>query len=94
MIRILARMTVREDAEAAFMTMGKELVEKSRQEKGNLSYSLNRSLDDPTVFVFVEVWADQAAQDSHNATEHFTTILPKLVELTTQCGPVELYAEI
>ena len=29
----------------------------------------------------MEFWKDQAAIDFHNATEHFTTLLPKLAEL-------------
>ena len=37
---------------------------------------------------------DQTAIDNHNKTAHFTEILPKLAELTTEPQPVDLFTEV
>lgn len=94
MIKIVAKMVVREDAIGQFHELAKELVEKSRAEEGSISYSLNQSTADPKLHAFIEIWKDQAAIDAHNQTEHFTTILPKLAELTTEPQPVDLFTEV
>ena len=94
MIKIFAEMTVKAECLATFKSLARELVEKSAAEEGNVSYSLNESLADPCVLAFIEIWKDQAAIDSHNATEHFTSILPKLQELCAGGEPVKLFKEV
>ena len=94
MIKIVAKMVVREDAIGQFHELARELVEKSRAEEGNISYSLNQSTADQKLHAFIDIWKDQAAIDAHNQTEHFTTILPKLAELTTEPQPVDLFTEV
>jgi quinol monooxygenase YgiN len=51
-----------------------ELRDASRAEAGCISFEVSRSLEDDTVFVLYEEWEDQAALDSHYATEHFTRL--------------------
>ena len=85
---------VREECVETFQALARELVEKSRAEAGNVSYSLNQSTADPRLHCFLEVWKDQAAIDAHNATDHFTGILPKLAELTGEPQPVDLFTEV
>lgn len=94
MIKIVARMKVAEGKVPEFLSLAGELVEKSRAEEGNVSYSLNRSNEDAQVFAFLECWKDQTAIDTHNGTDHFTGILPKLGALCAEAQPVELYTEI
>ena len=93
MIKLVARRRIRPECVEAFQRLAAELVEKSRAEAGNLSYTLNRSLDDPMLFCFLESWRDQAAIDFHNASEHFTRIVPQFAALTEQQLPLERYAE-
>lgn len=81
MIKIIATMPVKAAKVEEFKAIARELVAKSAAEEGNISYSLNVSQADPNRFAVVEFWKDQAAIDFHNATEHFTTLLPKLAEL-------------
>lgn len=91
MIKIVAKMPVKADQVENFKAIARELVEKSAAEEGNISYSLNVSKADPNCLVFIEFWKDQAAIDSHNSTEHFTTILPKLAELCSSEPEIELF---
>ena len=94
MLKIVAKMVVREDAVGEFQSLAKEIVEKSRAEAGNVSYSLNQSTADPKVHTFIEVWKDQAAIDTHNATPHFTGIFPKLAALTEGDPAVDVFTEV
>ena len=94
MIKIVARRVVKEENIAAYEALARELAEKSQAEEGCLSYTLNRSLSDPRVHAMLEVWKDQAAIDAHNASEHFTRIVPQLGALVEQADPVDLYEEV
>ena len=94
MIKIVARLLVKEDKVEEFKAAAKELVEKSRAEEGNVFYSLNVSTANPRLLAFIECWKDQAAIDVHNATEHFTTILPKLGGMCEEGQPVEMFTEV
>jgi quinol monooxygenase YgiN len=46
-------------------------------EPGNNFYSCHRT-DDPTVYIVMEQYADQAAVDAHRASDHFREIGGKL----------------
>ena len=94
MIKIVAKMLVKADRVEEFKDTAKELVEKSRAEEANIFYSLNVSMSNPRLLAFIECWKDQEAIDIHNATEHFTGILPKLGEMCEEGQPVELFTEV
>ena len=94
MIKIVAKMKVKPECIDAFKAAAEELVKKSRAEAGNVFYSLNQSLSDPTILAFIECWKDQEAINIHNATEHFTTTLPNLGEMMIPGQPVDLFTEI
>ena len=94
MIKIVAKNYVKPECVQAFKDTAKELIEKSRAEEGNIFYTLNVSVNDPNTLVFIENWKDQAAIESHNKSEHFTGIVPKLGQFCTREGEVELFVEI
>ena len=94
MIKIVARCIVRPECIQQYQALARELVEKSQAEAGNISYTLNQSTGDPRVHCFLEIWKDQAAIDFHNATEHFTRIVPQLRPMRESSDPVELFTEV
>ena len=95
MIKIVAKMHVKEGEVENFKAMTTDLIAKSRAEDGNGGhYSLNVSLADPQTLCFIEFWKDQAAIDAHNATEHFTGTFPELAKLCDQDPVVELFEEV
>ncbi len=51
------------------------LIQPSRAEAGCLSYDMHIDLKEPEVFMFYEVWRDQAAFDMHMQTEHLLNVL-------------------
>nr|WP_207734326.1 putative quinol monooxygenase [Anaerotruncus rubiinfantis] len=78
---IVSKNCVLEGRKAEYLKLARELQEKSQAEDGNLEYLLYEDTRDENVLTFIEKWRDQAAIDRHNASEHFTRIVPQLGEL-------------
>lgn len=93
MIKIVARNPVSSENKSKFIETAKELIEKSRKEKGCISYNLYESVDGKYL-TFIEEWKDEKAIESHNNSEHFKAIVPKLGELTSGDKDVILYKEV
>lgn len=92
MITIVAKSVIPVDKIELFKETASKLVQESRKEAGNISYSLYQDINSPEVLSFIEVWKDQAAIDAHNRSEHFTAIVPRLGELRIS-SEVRLYKE-
>lgn len=60
------------------------LVEPTRQEPGNLEYSLFQLRQTPHVFYVRETWRDQAALEHHVSLPHFQTFLLQMDELLAE----------
>ncbi len=80
MIHILARITAKpgstEQVHAALL----DLVSQTRREPGCKLYTLFQRDDEPTVFMTVEQWLDQASADAHMRTAHLAAAM-------AQAGP-------
>ena len=94
MIHILAQFSVKEDKVPEFIELCKELVKESRQEEGCISYNLQQNREKDNHFVFVEHWKSEKAIEIHNATKHFTKIVPMLVELCEKAPTIETFNNI
>ena len=93
MIKIVARTLVKEGMEESYKSAAKELVACSAAEEGNIMYTLNQDISNPRSFAMIEIWKDQDAIKEHNASKHFTTIVPKLGEMAEE-QDVTLYKEV
>lgn len=94
MIRIVATFHVRPEAVEDFRTTAAALVSASRAEEGNVSYDLCVAREDPCSFAIIEAWRDEEAVAVHNAAEHFISLVPRLVALSSQEPSVIQYAEV
>ena len=94
MIKIVAKNYVKPECADAFIDAAKPLIKGSREEAGNIFYTLNRSKKEQNTFAFIECWRDQQAIAFHNQTEHFTSIVPILAEFCEKPGEVELFDEV
>lgn len=54
----------------AFEALFRAYVEPSRREPGCIEYHMLRDAEDPTLFIFFEVWASKADLDVHSALPH------------------------
>lgn len=83
MIRLNAFFEVKDNANAdEAKTLGAELVNKSREDNGNVSYDLFLSATRPLVMMFCETWENEEVLKAHMASAHFTDLVPKIEALT------------
>jgi quinol monooxygenase YgiN len=69
MITVIAKLKVHTDGEAAFRQAAEKMIAHvTANEPGTVTYVLHRSTSDPTVFVFYEAYADQAAFAAHGSS--------------------------
>lgn len=94
MIRIVAVFNVTPGSVEEFVETAQPLVSASRAEGGNITYELLRSREEPTRLAFLETWEDDAAITAHNASQHYTTVVPRLLALTEGEPEVTHYAEV
>lgn len=94
MIRVIARTLVREECIETYCALAKEMVAQTQKESGNVSYTLNRSAENPRLFAMIEVWESRAALDAHMATEHFRRLVPQMADFAEEKYPLELYTEV
>lgn len=70
MHHVLARITVKPESADAAKAILIDLVSKSREEAGCVSYDLYRQVDAPHIFQTVEQWRAKADADAHMSTPH------------------------
>lgn len=94
MITIVAKKEIKEGCVEAFLALARELVEASGKEEGCLEYHLYQAIGNPRSLTFIEKWADKAAIEAHNSSEHFTRIVPMFRELEAAPTEVALYKRV
>ena len=94
MIHIVAKNSVMKEQVETFKVLAKELILKSKEEKGCIAYDLYEDMNNPTVLTFIEIWADEKAIEAHNQSEHFKKIVPKLGKLVDGKKDVRLYKKV
>ena len=71
-----------------------ELIDRTREEKGNISYTLYADKDHPGEHVLIEEWEDSESLEAHFKTEHFTTIVPMIQKLQSAPSVVNVYSKV
>jgi quinol monooxygenase YgiN len=80
MIGIVATLKIKPGMEKDFEAVAKELVAKVRaSEPGCALYALHHG-EQPSTYVFMERYVDQAAVDAHRATDYFKALGRKMGE--------------
>lgn len=70
----------------------KELVEKSLKDNGNVAYDYFVSGTRDEVMMICETWQNEEVLKAHMATEHFTSLVPKIEALTKNGLKLEQFA--
>ncbi|GAA2178448.1 putative quinol monooxygenase [Brooklawnia cerclae] len=71
-VTLNALITVKPEFRESYLALARTMIEKSRAEEGNISYTLYENIEAPSSFVFVEEWVDVAAiEEVHNVSAHF-----------------------
>ncbi|PCK18935.1 antibiotic biosynthesis monooxygenase [Bacillus pumilus] len=90
MIIIHAGMTIHPEKENVFLEEINGLMKASQAEEGNVSYKLFKDTDKENAFLMVEVWKNEAAVQSHNASAHFQAFVAKAKEFLA--APLDVVA--
>ena len=94
MIHILASFEVKNDKLSDFIKLCNELIKESRAEEGCVSYHLQQNTEKENHLVFVEEWKSNEAIEKHNASEHFTRIVPLLVEMCENAPVIQTFSRL
>lgn len=81
MVVLIAKNTVKQGMQQAFLQLAKEMIERTRQEAGCVYYDLARDQNDPQVYYFIEKYVDMKAVEAHRGTAYFQALVPMIGEL-------------
>jgi len=93
-LTVVAKLKAKAGSEKELEAALRAMMPKVREEPGALTYILTQSVKDPTVFVFYEVYKDQAAFDFHTKTPHMAELQSKLPALLDGRPTVDLLNEL
>ncbi len=94
MITIVAKNSIKQGKVEEFKALAEKLINESRKEKGNISYNLYQDANNCSVLTFIEEWESQDIIKIHNDSKHFTSIVPKFVDLQECNSEVNLYKKL
>lgn len=90
---VVAKSVVLEQKIEEYKKLSKIMMEESRKEKGNLSYTLYQGVEDFCCFTVIEFWKNQESLNNHKISTHFATIVPKINLLRTN-SEIHIYKEV
>jgi quinol monooxygenase YgiN len=70
----------RPEKSEAFEALFRAYVEPSRAEPGCIEYHMLRDKEDPTLFIFYEIWASQAHLDVHSNLPHMKAFFERRMD--------------
>ncbi len=71
MLILAVRVTIKAGHEDEVIEPFRKLQEETRREPGCIGYIVQRSRENPRVYLVYEQYKDEAALDAHRATPHF-----------------------
>ena len=93
-ITVIARAKARKGQEAALEAAIKKIVEPTKEEKGCLKYSIQRSLEDSGLFTTIEEWDSKESADKHMNTPHIQELLTQLPALLAAPPDIQAFQSI
>jgi quinol monooxygenase YgiN len=87
---ITAKLSIKPEKIKDFISVAKEMIEKSNKENGCKSYQLYQDPYNNTSFIFVEEYKNQAAVDAHFATDYFKAFGPKIANLVKEPTKIKI----
>lgn len=91
MIIVTGHVIARKDTEAAVQRLAVEHVLRSRSEPGCVSHEVNRDVQQPLRFVFVERWSDMAALQAHFRLQASRDFAQSMAELSEESPHIAIY---
>ncbi|HVP30216.1 MAG TPA: putative quinol monooxygenase [Myxococcota bacterium] len=93
MLAVIATLEVKEGKESEFESVMKELAAKTlANESGCKLYALHRKSG--RTYVMLERYIDRAALATHSASEHFRSMMPRLMPCLAGAPKIETMEEV
>ena len=89
-IVLVARVKVKDAAVEEAKKLALSLVGPSRAEAGCVNYDIHQAIDDETVFVWHETWANKAALDEHFEKPYFAEFFATVQEIAAEPPQINL----
>jgi len=89
-IVLVARLKVKNDKVEETKQAALAIVEDSRDEEGCINYDIHQAIDDETVFVWHETWANKTALDEHFEKDYFKGFFAKVQEFAAEQPQITL----
>lgn len=89
-IVLMARLKVKPEAVDQIKAAALAIVEDSRSETGCINYDIHQAIDDETVFMWHETWANKAALDEHFAKPYFGEFFAKVEQAAAEQPQINL----
>ncbi len=94
MIVVVAKIKAKAGKEAKVEKALKDVLPKVRKEKGTLSYTLNKSQNDPSTFMVLEKYKDMDAFVAHSSTTYLAEMFVEIMPFLDGDMAVELFDEM
>jgi quinol monooxygenase YgiN len=91
---VVAKLKAKSGEEAKMEEALRGMVEKVAQEPGTLTYTLHRSQNDPSLFLFYEKYTDGEALKAHSSTDYFKELFGALPSMLDGAPEIEMYDEL
>ena len=93
-LRVVATFKAKPNRVDAFISLMTQLRVPTQAEPGCYVYDMQQSVDDPTLFVFVEQWESKAAVDSHLESSHVQEAMPALMDMLAEPPKADFFRAI
>lgn len=93
-IYAFAKWQVKEEELQTVLDVLPELVQKTREEEGNLFYKIYQSHSDNHTLILYEGYQDENALDAHRSSVHFKELVIKRIVPQLEKREVELTSEL
>ena len=94
-VTLIARIKAKQGSEQQLEDAFRDMIKKVRAaEPGCQSYILHKSNQDPTTFVWYEIYSDQAAFDTHRKTDHMKEMGQRIANLLDGRPQIEMLTEL
>jgi quinol monooxygenase YgiN len=94
MVKIIARISAKTEAESLLRKILSDLVVASRKETGCISYELLQDDENPVDFITLELWADDSVAAAHLVTPHVAEAFSKAGDLLAQPPIIHRFTQL
>ncbi len=94
MIKVVANHKVIESRIDEFVETGKQMIEASLNDAGNMHYTLNKNVQRENEFAIIEMWESQEALAAHMESDHFKKYMPLMSSMLVEAPSIDIYEEV